>query len=120
MKQLILSLFFVLGSLTALNAQARDFKVVSQEFMPIGGAGPDGKMAGVHYEIAKEMCEKLKFNCKFELTPLSRGIEMLKVGEAQMMLGLAKIPGREAIANFPGMVTQVGYTFFVTEASPTC
>ncbi len=110
MKKLVLVLSVCLLSLAS---QARDFKIVSQEFMPIAGTGPDGKMAGVQYEIAKEMCEKLKFNCLFELTPLSRGLEMIKTGEAQMMLALAKIPERESTANFPGMVTQVGYTFFV-------
>lgn len=106
--------FFALLIFTMTSAAfARDFKIVSQEFMPIGGSAKDGKMAGVHFEIAKIVCDKLKFNCTNEVVPLARGLEMIKSGEAQMILGVAKNPEREAVANFPGMVTQVGYTFFV-------
>lgn len=110
MKQVILGFLMVF---VALAAQARDFKVVGQEFMPVQGSGSDGKMAGVHYEVAKAVCEKLKWNCKFEIMPLVRCLEQLTSGEAQMSLGLAKNAEREAIANVPGLVTQVGYTFFV-------
>ncbi len=110
MKQVILGVFTVF---VAVVSHGRDFKVVGQEFMPIQGSGPDGKMAGVHFEVAKAVCDKLKWNCKFELMPLARNLEQLTSGEAQMALGLAKNPERELIANIPGLVTQVGYTFFV-------
>ena len=110
MKQIFLG---VLTVFFAMASQGRDFKIVSQEFMPIGGAGPDGKMAGVHYEIAMAVCEKLKLTCKTELMPRARGLDQLKTGEAQMIIGIAKNAETDAICNFPGGVTQVGYTFFV-------
>lgn len=114
MKQILLSFMTVA---LAYSAQARDFKIVGQEFMPIQGTGPDGKMGGVYVEVMKEVCSKLKWNCKFEGMPLARCLEQMTTGDAQMTLGIAKNPEREAIANFPGLVTQVGYTFFVKKGT---
>lgn len=106
----LLSLIVILG---AAIAQAKDIKVVSQEFMPIGGSGADGKMAGVHFEVAKRVCDKLKYTCKFEMMPLARGLDEIKSGGAHIILGIAKNAEREEIANFPNGLTQVGYTWFV-------
>ncbi len=114
MKQIILGLLTVF---MAFASQARDLKIVGQEFMPIQGSGADGKMTGVHYEIVKSVCDKLKWKCTFEIMPLARNLEQLTSGDAQVALGLAKNPEREVIANFPGMVTQVGYTFFVKKGT---
>ena len=95
-------------------AQAKELKIVSQEFMPIAGAGPDGKLsAGAHYEVAKIMCEKGGFKCSFDLLPLDRAMAQVKAGEAHMFIGLAKNPEREEFLYFPPAITQVGYTFFV-------
>jgi polar amino acid transport system substrate-binding protein len=92
---------------------AKDFKVVGQEFMPLEGSGPDGKMAGVHYEIVKQVCKQAGITCTTEIMPLARGLEEIKTGEAQMILGVAINPERAEIATFPKTLTQVGYTFFV-------
>lgn len=95
------------------SAFAKDITVVSQEFMPLAGSGPGGKMVGAHFEIMKRVCEKMKYNCKFEIIPHGRGVDSVKNGEFQMMLALAKNPEREAWAYFPKDLTQVGYTYFV-------
>lgn len=107
----ILSTFLVFA--ISLPAFARDFKVVAQEFMPLAGSGSDGKMIGAHFEAAKAMCAKLKYNCTFEVMPLARALDMVKNGDAQMVLGVAKNAEREAFATFPPNISQVGYTFFV-------
>ena len=109
------SMFVFLLCLFVSNAAwSKDIKIVGQEFMPVHGSTADGKPdGGAHAEAMKRVCAKLKWNCKFEVVPLARVISMLTNGEAHFGMGLAKNAEREAIANFPNMVSQLGYTFFV-------
>ncbi len=52
----MIQFFLVLmTSFLGLASQARDFKILSQEYMPVCGFRPDGKMAGIQYEVAKEL-----------------------------------------------------------------
>lgn len=101
----------------SLGALPKEMKVCAQEFMPLQGSGPDKKMVGGYYELMKRACNKLSVKCTFEVVPLTRCLKMIADGEAQATLGVAKIPEREEFMNFPLMVSQVGYTFFVKKGT---
>ena len=111
MNRLVISACSLL--IATSSAFAKDFVVTGQELMPIAGTGADGKMDGVYHQLMKRTCEKLKYNCKFEIIPLARQMEMLKNGQSHAALGLARSPDREEFAHYPPMITQVGYTFAV-------
>lgn len=113
MTQVIVMLMTTL----ALGAMPKEMKICGQEFMPYQGSGPDKKMTGVYYEVLKRACDKLQVKCTFDVVPLTRCLKMAEDGEVHAVLGVAKIPEREAIMNFPGMISQVGYTFFVKKGT---
>ena len=97
-------------------AMARDLKIEGQEFLPLQGT-IDGKMGGAYYEAMKRVCEKLKFNCTFEVVPLTRSLANVKEGKADVVLGIAKNAEREAVFNFPGFISKADYTFFVKKGT---
>ena len=67
MKKLV-TLLILAGGLTALAAQAKEWKEViiamDATYQPFESVGPDGKLVGFEVDLANALCDEIKLKCK--------------------------------------------------------
>ena len=100
----------VMASLLATPAISKDLTIVGQDYPPFNWSEA-GVVKGGMVDVLKKACEKLKFNCKFSIVPLPRGLQMLEDGSADAVMSLIPNAERAGYAQFsPTLVVQsMGY-----------
>nr|WP_281354701.1 transporter substrate-binding domain-containing protein [Roseospira navarrensis] len=74
---------------------------VQEGALPLSGAGPDGRPAGVHVTVARAVCERLDIDCAFAILPADRLLEALEAGAVDLVAAdLAVTPDRAARVRF--------------------
>ena len=91
----------------------RIFKIQGQDILPYVGPDSTGKLDGIHTDLIKGVCEKIKVKCQFDVIPLSRSFVMMESGEADMVCAIANTPERAKIMHLMPLLTKSGYTFFL-------
>nr|WP_246423619.1 transporter substrate-binding domain-containing protein [Roseospira goensis] len=75
---------------------ARTLTVATVEgALPLSGTDAAGRLAGVHVEVARAVCDRLAVDCRFALTPPERLLDSLETGAVDMVAAeLAQTPER--------------------------
>ena len=97
--------------LVSTPAMAKDFSFVGQEYPPFNWT-EGGEVKGGMIDVMKKACEKLKYNCKFAIAPLPRGIKMLEDGEVDGVMSLIPSAERKVFANFSPTIVVSNTAYF--------
>lgn len=81
------------------------------EISPFFGKEGD-QIQGLFYEMAKDICEKEKLACRFDVLPIRRIFEMMEKGEADFMPITGYQKEREAFMVFSSPVLKTYNRFF--------
>ena len=100
-------------------AAAKDLLIIGQDYPPFNWMDA-GTVKGGMVDVLRKACEKLKFNCKFSIVPLARGMPMLEDGSADAVMSLIPNAERAVYAQFsPTLVVQnMGYFALKGKAKP--
>ncbi len=99
MKQLFI-LIFVCLSIHTLSKEPRVYEFVGSEFPDILSYDKDGVLKGSAAEIIDTASKKLNFKYKISLYPWIRATEMVKYGQADILIGPYKTKEREKLMKF--------------------
>lgn len=90
---------------------ANDLVFVGQDYPPFNWVEA-GEVKGGMVEVMNKACEKLKYNCKFAIVPLARGIRMLEAGTADGVMSLIPNAERAVYADFSPTIAVTNLTYF--------
>ncbi|AIR88378.1 substrate-binding periplasmic protein [Pseudomonas cremoricolorata] len=99
-------------------AQAERLRIVSDDWAPYIYQD-NGQPQGLHFEVASEVFKRLGVEVDWVFMPWKRCLAMVEQGQADGILGLFKLPEREAFVLFPHEpLSQVDFILFQSRARP--
>lgn len=103
-------------------ASAKEWKSVTiateGAYAPWNLTNPDGTLGGFEVELAKNLCERLKIECKFITSDWDGMIPALKAGKFDMMMDAVSItPEREEVIAFTSPYAATPASFAVSKDS---
>jgi len=116
MKNTFLSLVFLGSFFFAIPSQAEPLRFVTFEVAPYEYT-ENGVIKGVNVDLTKEVFKRMQQPITIEMVPFSRGLEMVKYGEVDGMIGVYKTPEREIYAEYSQAPTILGVVSLIVQKS---
>ncbi len=99
-------------------AQAERLRIVSDDWAPYIYQ-ENGQPKGLHFEVANEVFKRLNIDVDWVFMPWKRCLAMIEQGQVDGILGLFKLPAREAFILYPDEpLSQVQFVLFQARARP--
>lgn len=105
-----------LAILPCLTVHAGGLRFVTQDFSPYV-SNVDGVISGPATEIVQEVCATADLDCRIEMYPWGRALELVKTGKANALFVLAKNKERDEWLTFSPPVFMAEYGFFANKLS---
>ncbi|MGI0119036.1 substrate-binding periplasmic protein [Zooshikella sp. RANM57] len=93
-------LFLVLIIIHSFSVNAADLNFVTLEFPPIAYTNNNKEATGFAVEAVKRISDKLGYNANVKVLPWTRGLNMVKDGEADAIFTIYKNKEREEFIDF--------------------
>jgi len=122
MKKLLLVVIFILNmqpltfAQEALSKGEKEYKFIGLEYEPFNWAD-DGANKGGMLEVVKNVCNKMKIKCKFEIIPMKRVLKMLEDGSTDGVLSLIPNSDREAYTTLSVPIIRSNISYFAVKGT---
>lgn len=97
--------------MTSFFVHAKEYAFIGQEYPPYNWTNNKGEIVGLAPEVVAKVCQKLKVACTFQIIPVKRGLEMVKIGRADAFMSLMKNKEREEYAYFGAIFAKSNISF---------
>ena len=108
-------------SLVFCKAYAESFVLAFHRSPPYSDIADDGRPFGMDVEITQAISEKIGMNLKTANCPLARCLQLMKDGDADLIMGLIKTQEREAYMAYvhpPYYTIAPAFAFYKRKGSP--
>ncbi len=95
----------------SVSAYAETYLFVGSSYSLLSEKGEDGEFRGIAVDLAKTITETLGHTIKIELYPWKRAQNMVKTGNADVLMAPFKTPEREKWLDFSEIPFATNYTF---------
>jgi polar amino acid transport system substrate-binding protein len=114
-----ISKLFLLGAALGWStfSCADNFRFVTEEFFPFSYSVADpatgiSRPGGPLVEIAELICERIQYNCSFEIHPWRRSLALAEQGAVDGIFTVIKSPEREQMFHITQMLVRSEYVLF--------
>lgn len=111
-------LVLVLALWAVLPAAATELTIVGQEYPPFNWS-ESGQVRGGMVDVLRAACDKLHYQCHFQIVPLARAIKMLQDGSADAVMSLIPNAERAAFARFSPVLVVNHLSYFGIQGQAT-